>query len=249
MWNFGFSQYIYNKLAAISECNKTETPAGCLWDNDGVADAEVWAQRRHIGKVYQLSRTFADVFGDAAVPSIIRPVYADWAIYPQRFNATLSWFAATYGPPSQYLYGMATTGYFGGGCKIANATTSDIYADYRNSTASQAAARAELVAIAAAYGLKLVGYEGGPGWDVGQTANLANYIIAQRLAPMKAVVVDDVRAWQATGAYEYNHFALGGLYSRFGQWGHVEHYFNQTTPKNCAILELAGSPLPAACNY
>ena len=248
--NFGFGQYIYNKLAAMDECNTTTHASGCLWDNDGSKDPEIWAQRRHIGKVYELSRTFAAVFGEAAVPSQVRPVYADWPIYPQRFNATLAWFAATYGPPSTYLYGMASTGYFGGGLtKFPNATLDAIYADYLNDTAKQAPARAELAAIAAQWGLKLVAYEAGPGWNVGTTTNLANYIIAQRMAPMKDVVLNDITAWVAAGGAEYNHFSIAGSYSRFGQWGHCEHYFNQTTPKFCAILEATGATLPPACVY
>lgn len=248
VWNFGFSQYIYNKLAAIDECNKTTHAAGCLWNNDGSADPEVWAQRRHIGKVYELSRTFAAVFGEAAVPSQIRPIFAGWAIFPDRYNATLAWFAQTYGAPSKYLYGMATTGYFGGGKLAAGATLEQIYADYANSTANQAASRAQLAAIAKSYGLKLVAYEAGPGWDVGTQTNLANFIIAQRMAPMKGLVSADVLSWVASGGEEYNHFSLGGLYSRFGQWGHVEHYFNVTTPKYCAVQELAGDA-PTSCNF
>jgi hypothetical protein len=247
-WNFGFSQYIWNKLAAIDDCNATVHPAGCRWNNDGSKDTEVWAQRRHIGKVYELSRTFAAVFGEAAVPSQIRPVYADWAIYPARFNATLAWFAATYGPPAKYLYGMATTGYFGCDPKTVSDIPS-IYRCYANDTANQAAARGVLAGIAASYGLKLLAYEAGPGWDVGTTTQLSNFIIAQRLAGMKAVTVGDVAGWAAAGGDVYNHFSLGGLYSRFGQWGHFEHFYNTTTPKYCAVLETTGSPAPDACNY
>lgn len=130
----------------------------------------------------------------------------------------------------------------------AGATLDDIFADYSNSTKNQAAARASLSAIAASYGLKHVAYEAGPGWDVGTQTNLANFIIAQRKLPMKQIVMDDVASWVANGGGEYNHFSLAGLYSRFGQWGHVEHYFNR-----CGTPELARSyqtccPLsPCAC--
>ena len=59
VWNFGFGQYIYNKLAAIDECNTTIYPKGCIYNNDGSKDEEVWAQRRHITKVYQIGQNFA----------------------------------------------------------------------------------------------------------------------------------------------------------------------------------------------
>jgi len=56
---------------------------GCIWNNDGSTDTQAWAQRRHLGMLYQASRNFAAVFGEAAVPSQIRPVYAEWSIFPQ----------------------------------------------------------------------------------------------------------------------------------------------------------------------
>jgi hypothetical protein len=87
---------------AVDECNATAHPGTtCLWNNDGSTDQEVWAQRRHIGKVYEIAQTFAAVFGQDQVPTRIRPIYADWVIYPQRYNETLTWFNATYGPPSK----------------------------------------------------------------------------------------------------------------------------------------------------
>ena len=110
-----------------------------------------------------------------------------------------------------------------------------IYADYRNDTSKQAASRAALATVAQAWGLQFVSYEGGPGWNVGTMTNLGSYIIAQRHTPMKAIVENDVTAWAAAGGNSYNHFTAAGLYSRSGQWGHVEHYFN-TTSKSAALL-------------
>jgi len=59
VWNFGFGQYIYNKLAAIDECNTTIYPKGCMYNNYGIKYEEVWAQRRLITKVYQIGQNFA----------------------------------------------------------------------------------------------------------------------------------------------------------------------------------------------
>lgn len=33
----------------------------------------------------------------------IRPIYADWSIYPERYNETLAWFNATYGWPGKWV--------------------------------------------------------------------------------------------------------------------------------------------------
>ena len=74
----------------------------------------MWAQRRHIFKVHQLTQNFAAVFGPGSINTQIRGVYADWPLFPDRYNSTLSWFNATVGFPGDFLYGMAITGYFGG---------------------------------------------------------------------------------------------------------------------------------------
>lgn len=250
VWNFGFGQYIWNKLAAIDECNVTTHANGCLWNNDNSTDQEAWAQRRHIGKVYEIGQTFAAVFGNDALITRIRPIYADWTIFPDRYNETLTWFNKTYGAPSKYLYGMAATAYYGNQ-PFANSTIDDIYFGYMNSSDSQYASRTALAAIANYWGLKLVAYEAGPGWNVGDTAGVNTTIIAQRLYPMRKVVKYDIEtSWIPAGGNEYNYFSLTGYYSRFGQWGSTEHFFNTTTPKYCGILDLTneeGTPLPKGC--
>jgi hypothetical protein len=251
VWNFGFSQYVWNKLAAIDECNATAHPdvPPCLWNNDGSTDQEVWAQRRHIGKVYEIAQTFQAAFGAGALKDTIRPVYSDWPLFPQRYNETLTWANATYGSPSNWLYGMAITGYFGGN-PTPNMTMEQIYLEYTNSSINQLATRTTFAKIAAYWSIKLLGYEAGPGWSVGKTDSLANYIVAQRMSPMREVVNNDVlNSWQVAGGQEYNYFSLAGYASKYGMWGAAESYFNATTPKYCAILDLTGTPLPPGCQY
>jgi len=207
--------------------------------------------RRHAGKVYEISRTFAAVFGEAAVPNQVRPVLAEWTIFPQHYIDLLTWFSKTYGPPNKYLYAIAIDSYFGGDNKESNMTLDQIYADYDSSTAGLAARHKQYNDIATQWGLKVVAYEAGPGWNVGSTQNLQNYILAQRFAPMRKVTVGNVEAWAAAGPAmaAYNHFSLSGLASRFGMWGHVESFFNQSTPKWCAVLDIAGAPLPQGCQW
>jgi len=239
----------------MDECNVTLHPAPappCDWANDGVTDPNVWAMRRHGGKVYALARTFAAVFGEAAVPARVRPVFAEWSIFPQHYNATMRWLSATYGDASKYVYAIGTTGYFGGNNKAPNMTLDAVFAEFANSTATQAAPRAAFAALAAELGVKVVAYEAGPGWGVGSMNNLGAFIVAQRLAPMRALTAGDVAAWAAAGgaADAYNHFSLSGKPARFGMWGHAENFFNQSTPKWCAVVDTTGAaltPETAAC--
>src|SRR5208283_406493 len=76
VWNFGFPQYIYNKLAAIDEVKKGNSPL----NNDGSTNQEVWAHRRHVQRLMEISNIFRSVYGDAAMMTTIRPVYASWTI-------------------------------------------------------------------------------------------------------------------------------------------------------------------------
>jgi hypothetical protein len=132
----------------------------------------------------------------------------------------------------------------------ANETLDDIYMSYMNSSDSQTALREQYVALANQWGLKVTAYEAGPGWNVGNNADLGTVILAQRFYQMRKVVKYDLEtSWVPSGAAEYNYFAATGLYSRYGQWGSTEHYFNLTTPKMCGILDLVSPPgtLPKGC--
>jgi len=178
----------------------------------------------------------------------VRPIYAGWSIQPQDYNSTLSWFNATYGAPSQFLYGLAGTAYYGGGAP-ANATTDQIIESYLESTIDQISMWERLSAVASFWGIKLTAYEAGPGWNVGSTVNVGGFIVAQRVPPMRASVVRNVEAWAAVGGAEYNYFSLCGEPSRYGMWGALENFFNQSTPKFCAAVDTTGYPLTPGCNW
>ena len=146
----------------------------------------------------------------------------------------------------------AGTSYFGGGAKVLgpNVTIDAIYESYRNDSDSQLAARAELAAVAAQWGLEYVSYEGGPGWSVGETTGVGQWILAQRFAEMRQVMKYDVQtSWLPAGGGSYNVFSLTGDYSRYGMWGATENLFNLTTPRYCALLDMTQSPgtLPKGC--
>lgn len=197
--------------------------------------------------MYELAKTFEAVFGAGSVPSMIRPIYADWPLFIDRYNETLQWANATYGPPSTWLYGMAITGYFGGDAK-ANMTNDEIYASYKNSSDTQFKTRQAYAQLAAAWGLKLVAYEAGPGWSVGDMSGVGQFILSQRFAPMRDVVNYDVQSsWVPAGGGDYNYFSLAGYASRYGMWGAAESFFNLSTPKYCALLDLTGAALTPGC--
>lgn len=243
VWNYGFGQYVYNKLAAVDEVQQGGSPL----NNDNSTDQEAWARRRHLTRVYEIGQYFRQVFG-AGSSNDIRPVYGVWSIFPSDANATLAWFNKTYGFPGNYLYGMAITTYYGSQ-PFSNTTVDEMYTLYVNDSDKQLAMRTQFAEIAAAYGLQLVAYEGGPGWNVGTTTGVGTAILAQRFAPMRGVARHDFQTnWQPLpNAVEYNCFSLAGLHSRYGQWGMIEDLKNASTPRYCAVLDLTGSTQLPGC--
>lgn len=243
VWNYGFGQYVWNKLAAQDECT---LPSTCDWNNDGETDPDIWQQRRHIAKAAQIGQNFVEVFGAGSFLTQIRPIWADvWMGFPNHnMSATLEWFNKTYGPPSKFFYGMSVAGYFGGNA-VANMTIDEIYADYKNASDQLLPVREAMVALASSWGLKHTSYEAGPGWNVGTENSMSNYIIAQRLAPMRQVWTYDVKSsWEVAGGDIYNQFSLFSSYSRYGMWGAAENFFNVSTPKYCAAMDVVGAPAP-----
>ena len=109
-------------------------------------------------------------------------------------------------------------------------TLEDIFAEYANSTVNGLADRKAMNALGDDFGIKIVAYEAGPGWSVGDMKNVQAFIVAQRKAQMRQIVVNDVAAWASAGPQmaAYNHFAMVGMPSRYGMWGHAENMWNQS---------------------
>jgi len=228
VWNFGFSQYIWNKLAAIDEVTHTHSPI----NNDGTTDQEVWARRRHAKCLVQISQYFADVFGADSINTIVHPIYAHWTIFPDQYNATLSWVQKTYGPLNKLFFGIAQTHYFDDTKAPANANVQQILNVLKQSSIDQAQYTKPLVETAQRFGLKLTSYESGPGTQVGNTVNVGNRIEANRDPAMTNIVYSDiVDQWWNLGGDLYNYFSLAGAYSRFGCWGATDDLNDLNTPK------------------
>jgi len=232
VWNFGFSQYIWNKLAAIDEVNKGGSPL----NNDGITDQEQWARRRHAKCLVQIGKYFADVFGTGSLTNIIRPIYAHWTIFPDQYNATLAWVQKTYGPTSALFWGLAQSHYFDDDKAGPNFSVQQILQVLKQSSDNGVVQTKQINQIAKLYNLQQTAYEAGPGATVGNTVNIGNRIEATRNAGITPIVYADiVDNWWNVGGGLYNYFALSGAYSRFGCWGATDDLNNLTTPKFQAI--------------
>jgi hypothetical protein len=239
VWNYGFPQYIYNKLAAIDDVKRN--PASML-RADKTKDEEVLACRRHAARLHSAAQTFATAFGQGSLLTRIRPVYASWFINPDsHYRDVLQWMNEVHGAPTNYLYAIASAAYYNAEKAAPNASPEAIVAAMKRASDDNRAGHLKLKAIADRYGLKYAQYEVGPDTGGGSTQNVANRIRANRLPEMGNLVSYDAHEWFAMGGDLYMYFAMPGTYSRYGCWGLSEDIRQLDTPKWRAIYQLTGS--------
>lgn len=242
VWNFGFPQYTYNKLAAIDEVKRD--PKSPL-NNDSVNDQERWTHRRHAKRLYFIAQTFAQEFGADALLKRIRPVYGSWLISPDsHFKDVLKWVSATYGAPKNYFWAMAGAAYYNAEKASNAASPAEIVEAMRQASVENGKYHRQLKATADAYGLQYVQYEVGPDNGGGKTENVANRIRANRIPAMKDLVLFDCKNWFEMGGGLYMYFASPSAYSRYGCWGLSEDIRDLSSPKWQAIYELTGTTPP-----
>ncbi len=235
VWNFGFSQYIWNKLAAVDEVQK----GGSVLNADGSKDQEQWARRRHAVRLYQISKIFERVFGPGSLNSRIRPVYAAWTIQPQWYSEVLDWMAAHFGAPKNYFFALAGTLYFNDQKAHAQESPAQVLEAMRADLESAGRYTASLRDVANKFGLNLAAYEAGPDSGGGDNHNIGSRIRANRLPEMGDLVVDAFSRFFQSGGDYATYFALSSGSSRYGCWGALEDLKELDTPKYRGILRLA----------
>ncbi|AMV40734.1 hypothetical protein [Planctomyces sp. SH-PL62] len=241
VWNFGFPQYIYNKLAAIDEVERGGSPLNA----DGSKDQEAWAHRRHAKRLVEIGRTFRETFGADQADRIL-PVYASWAISPKAHYAdVLDWVKATYGEPREHFHALADASYYNVGKAAKDASPEQLVAAMRASSDANLAHRMKIREIADRYGVKHFQYEIGPDVGGGDPTNVGNRILANRLPAMESLLLHDaVDNWFDRGGDLYMYFAHISAASRYGCWGLSEDVDQLDTPKWRAIYKLTGTAPP-----
>ncbi len=238
VWNFGFPQYTYNKLAAIDEVKRGGSPL----NSDGSTDPEVWARRRHAKRLVEIAKIFESAFGPGSLGRRIRPIYASWVIFPDVYYAeVLKWVQSTFGPPKRYFYGIAGAAYFNVEKASPTFGVTELLAAMRASSDANRKYREAIQRIADSFRLKHCQYEVGPDTGGGKTENVANRIRANRDPRIKEVILHDARDnWFALGGDLYMYFSHCSAYSRYGCWGLSEDIANLNTPKWQAVYALTG---------
>ena len=247
VWNFGFTQYTWNKLNAADRA-KHDPKISIAFNT---TDQELMGRRNHAKRLVEIGSIFSNVFGSSAYNRKILLVLAEWTIFPAHYDELLNWLDLFYGPPNKYLYAIAQTHYFSDSSAPEGASVQQILAAIKNSSETGYKNTLAIGEIASIWNLKLAAYEAGPGMKVGDKTNIGNRIEAQRNAGIKPIVVEDVLDnWFGLPrpGDVYNYFSLSGAYSRYGCWGATDDVGDLTTPKYQAIMEITGTLLRRANN-
>lgn len=238
VWNWGFLQATYNRMAAEAEVAKGTSNL----NNDGAKDKDLWRRRRYAKRTIELGQIFASVFGWESLNKRIRPVLCWQIVIPSQYEEQLTWIDSWYGSPSRFLYAIAGAPYFNTEGAGPNASVDQLIETMRrHSDESAQRFRKPLIETARKYGLKAMCYEGGPDSGGGSTANIANRIRAMRDPRMKELVTRDlVDNWYALGGDLFMYFTLSSGVSRYGMWGATEDITKLDSPKMQALKGILG---------
>ncbi len=232
VWNFGFTQYSWNKNRASEESSLP----GFNLNYDGSTDVEIWGQRRHARRLKEAVDIFAGQFGTTEINNRIRGVLAGVTPDPNgffisgRLAGMLKYLSDNYGPPKNYIYTTAIPLYYGGDAAAGKPgtesfTVAQILDAMRASSDADVTNRRAAITLASTT-YQLPGghssYEGGPDLGAGEglTTNLANRIRAVRDVAHKDVYKRNFATnfWDLGGNIAMQ-FTLASPYNRYGAWG------------------------------
>lgn len=245
VWNGQFKQYSTNKALAVEEVKANpESPLAY----DGSRDPNQWAYRRIAKRGKEISDIFRSVFGDAAMMSRIRPVFATQVVNVYASQLGLDFIDSVYGPPAKYFYAMAGAPYFNLGKqqRVEGLSTDQVLQAMAQSVTDLPRINEfeKNQALASWYGLPWLAYEGGadsfgPGsHDAKMDANLD--------PRMQDLCQRYLSSWYQSGGQLFMWFnaGAGNWTTQYGAWELTTDLAITDTPKiRCVDQTLAG-PTP-----
>ena len=249
VWNNSFSQYQYNYDAVLLSNEDADIRLSTPWDDRRRA-------RRVAKQVIKFGKIFENVMGvTVASKTKIRPVFA-WQIggWLPWYDDVLNWINTTYGPPENFIYGIASAPYFNEGTAASNASPQQVVTAMSANSDSNVLNIQTLAQYAGQWNIKHLQYEGGPDNGGGSTTNISSRIMANRISDMKTAVIHNyednwfsanANGTAAVGTNDViNYFVMSGGVSRYGCWGATEdlNYLQDLskTPKYDALCFLTG---------
>jgi hypothetical protein len=245
LWNYSADyDEQRNHDSAVAEVNRGNSPL----DFDSTASgANTWAWRRAGKRGLEISRIFRSAFGDSAMMTRVRPLLMTQldngqATFSDNMKMLLDYYnnsahVATPRPPNYYFYGAGGAPYY---TPSGTYTASTIWTsgDMNLDSFAVHGLKAD-IAWCATFGLKRVAYEGGPGFDAQNAAEVA----AWHDNRMTRSIIDHHDSWSNYGGDLFVYFTLTG-------WGYTDLRFSfltdpdaAATPKMAAIDSLRARPV------
>ena len=249
VWNDGFLQTGLNRDMAVAEVKA----GGSNLNYDGTKpdDAVTLGDRRVAKRLKEIADVFGQVFGPDPTHARVRPVLA-YQLSSYRFDNQLTYLEKNYGPPKQFLYGMAIAPYFACGNGQGADARKDLTKDdvlnaldasvneYRDGTVLD-----DHATLAAFYGLKLCAYEGGP--DTFGPNNVRAKKAASLDPRIKTIVQKYLDVWYSKGGDQFNWFVIGAsnFDTQYGTWALTDDIRDLNQPKELGYDAVRTSPRPA----
>jgi hypothetical protein len=241
VWNFRFPQAQANLDAATDSVYNHGDPFHFTYDNS--TDVYIWANRRIAYQTKHISDLFKTVFGEENVGQWkrVRPVLAGQADTPSFAIEYLDYLNTIYGPPKNFIHGIAIAPYFNlGPYKMWSNLTVDQVLDGLNVSMqkylpeqgwSQQGPVGIHAIYAAWYQVPVHAYEGGPNTVNGcRNCSLQAKINATRYARMTDICVTFLNGWYRFGFQTFNWYAAGATVktSQESDWGLLEDMRQET---------------------
>ncbi|MEO0002733.1 MAG: hypothetical protein RLZZ22_425 [Pseudomonadota bacterium] len=246
LWNSSFRQFATNRDLATQE----------LYDNpksvlayDGKTHVDVIGYRRIAKRGKEISDIFRGVYGDAAMMSTVRPVFASQVVQTYVAQLGLDFIDAVYGPPARYFHAFAGAPYFNlGNLQQVDGLSADAVLQAMSDSVTAMPRQAYFeknVAFASWYGLPFFAYEGGAD-TFGQGS-----IAAKKAASLDPRLLDICKrylsSWYAAGGQMFMWYTAGASNwdTQYGTWGLTTDLARSDTPKIQCLDQIRNGLLPA----
>jgi hypothetical protein len=240
VWNNEFPQSRDNVNAANDSVHNHGDPFHFTYDNS--TDVFTWALRRIAYQTKHISDLFKTVFGEENVGQWkrVRPILAGQADTPRFAIEYLEYLNNIYGPPRNFIHGIAIAPYFSlGPYKMWSNLTVDQVLDGLNISLqkylpeqgwSQQGSLGVHATYAAWYQVPVHAYEGGPDTVEGcGNCSLEAKINATRHARMTDVCVTFLNGWYRFGFQTFNWYTAGATaITQYGSFSLLEDMRQET---------------------
>ncbi|OGB71068.1 MAG: hypothetical protein A2486_08120 [Burkholderiales bacterium RIFOXYC12_FULL_65_23] len=245
LWNSQFKQFGTNRDLATQE----------LYDNpksvlayDGKTHVDVIGYRRIAKRGKEISDIFRSVYGDAAMMTTVRPVFASQVVQNYVAQLGLAFIDAVYGPSSRYFYAFAGAPYFNlGSLQQVDGLSADTVLQALDDSVTALPKQAYFeknVAFASWYGLPFFAYEAGA--DTFGPGSIA----AKKAASLDPRMLDLCKrylsTWYAGGGQMLMWYTAGASNwdTQYGTWGLTTDLALTDTPKTQCIDQTRNGLLP-----